>query len=900
MALYANIVEGKDDYTTTIRSNSNDYRDTKITTDSPHIYEASKLFDDQNDTTTGHGKSTAFNTTNGIMNHLSQPKINIISKRTNSAYSRKPQRLTTLEITTELSKEKRVTTMEPFMKYTSTVEMRKTKSIELHEITSSSTIDKPSILKNVSSSPSLTYSTNSMSKRNLTTTDVVDSWSSKSENITEPSTNVIPLNESPMTTASISEYSFNLTTASFTHEVESSTYDEIESSGSTENFEASGDTDSRSTKSKNIAQPISSVIPLYESPMTTASNSKYSFNLTTTSFMHEVESSTYDEIESSGEPENFTEIGVINSRSTKSENIPEPSTGVMPFNEIPMTTASILKNSVNFTKSSFTHEAESSTFDEIRISKLMTSPSITEKGTRFDATNSLNTIKLEISTTVQPTIARTTSYVPTKSEYMISNNRSTIQNDSQPDTDITTKFGSSESFNIHSTISATTRDSMTTTQEHHRISTEASKSLRASARLISSTENPIHEFTISTYEIFLEGGETDNESSPGVLLLFGFMVLVTSIGLIANLVALLTLLYSKQRFSTRPTRILLINQTFVDTFVCVLGILIFTHTDMSMTGNEPIDFFLCQALRSQAMFWIFVLLSVWNVVFIAFDRFQVINNTGSPRNVRIRRRKVVLMIMYIVSAILLVPACFQVRYDPVTGVCEEDLSFMENDNGDNGLLKFWIFYGYVWFFTMYIIPIGCLVAMYAEVVLELKRTQRTLGEILDKRSSHVLDTADRQVTQMAITIGIIFIISLSWDAFYCLLGFTGVTSYEFNSLLQTTGVFLATMDSCATPFIYLFTMSEFRAGVKETFFGNFMRCREIPCCFRYNSPNENNDRTDTPIPLIPIEPMDDPGIFLAINNPIFNSTSSNDTSSKYTTAKENNSGIENKSFDSNC
>ena len=153
---------------------------------------------------------------------------------------------------------------------------------------------------------------------------------------------------------------------------------------------------------------------------------------------------------------------------------------------------------------------------------------------------------------------------------------------------------------------------------------------------------------------------------------------------------------------------------------------------------------------------------------------------------------------------------------------------------------------------------------------------------------------------MAITIGVVFIISLSWDAFYCLLGFTGVTSYEFNSLFQTTGVFLATVHSCATPFIYVFTMSEFRAGVKETFFGNFMRCREIPCCFRYNSPNENTDRTDTPIPLNPIEPMDDPGIFLAINNPIFNLTSSNNTSSTYTTAKANNSGIENKSFDSNC
>ena len=261
----------------------------------------------------------------------------------------------------------------------------------------------------------------------------------------------------------------------------------------------------------------------------------------------------------------------------------------------------------------------------------------------------------------------------------------------------------------------------------------------------------------------------------------------------------------------------------------------------------------------------------------------------------------------IVSTILLVPACFQVRYDPDTGVCEEDLSYMENDNGDDAFLKFWIFYGYVWFFTMYIIPIGCLVVMYAEVVLELKRTQRTLGEILDKRSSHVLDTADRQVTQMAITIGIVFIISLSWDAFYCLLGFTGVTYYEFNSLLQTTGVFLATVDSCATPFIYVFTMSKFRDGVKETFFGNFMRCREISCWLRCDNTNENNERTDIPISLnhlgqcnAPVPEAKTELQRILEYQEIFNSTSSNSPSSRYATAKANNSGVENKSFDINC
>ena len=121
--------------------------------------------------------------------------------------------------------------------------------------------------------------------------------------------------------------------------------------------------------------------------------------------------------------------------------------------------------------------------------------------------------------------------------------------------------------------------------------------------------------------------------------------------------------------------------------------------------------------------------------------------------------------------------------------------------------------------------------MYGEIILYLRRNKQTLRELLDKRSSITLDTTDRQVTQMAITIAIVFILSLSWDAFYCLFGFTGLTPYEFNSTLQTTGVFLATIDSCATPFIYAFTMSKFRADLKATFFGDFTWCPNVLCCF---------------------------------------------------------------------
>ena len=416
------------------------------------------------------------------------------------------------------------------------------------------------------------------------------------------------------------------------------------------------------------------------------------------------------------------------------------------------------------------------------------------------------------------------------------------------------------------------------------------------------------------------GEEENDDTSPGELVLSGFKVFVTVIGLLANLATLLTLIVNKTTFSTRT---LLINQAFIDAIVCLLGLLIYTQSVNSMTNNNTINFLLCHVWQSQAMYWGAVLLSVWNVVMIALDRFQIINARGGPQMIRRRGRKISITIMYVASVFFQIPAYLQVQYDQNTGKCEDWMTISTNDDL---FVKFMIFYGYGWFFTMYIVPIGCLIGMYGEIILYLRRNKQTLRELLDKRSSITLDTTDRQVTQMAITIAIVFILSLSWDAFYCLFGFTGLTPYEFNSTLQTTGVFLATIDSCATPFIYAFTMSKFRADLKATFFGDFTWCPNVLCCFGNCkgpeiTPPDFLPRDSRNIPSM--EELDRIKEFFNPNNPDFSTESSRRATVRFQTntkmvqymnklkhknnsdesssqTKSNNSGVENRSFDSNC
>ena len=295
---------------------------------------------------------------------------------------------------------------------------------------------------------------------------------------------------------------------------------------------------------------------------------------------------------------------------------------------------------------------------------------------------------------------------------------------------------------------------------------------------------------------------------------------VTVIGLIGNLSTLLVLIKNKGMIP-KIGRILLIQQTFLDTIVCSMGIGIYTQPYMWMTGNVIIDLMLCQAWHGQALYWTFVLLSGWNVVLMAFDRFIVINHPLKHRVISIIDIGKIYVVLYLSGFIFLLPTYFFVTF--------ETKSEGSNACLDKPYIKyngFWKFYGVFWFIILYAIPVALLLVLYAKIKIRLNDSRRCVCQFDDSSSVESginairirnFERADRQMTKTSITIGIVFAISLGWDAFYCMLGFTKIINYEFNKPLQVTGVFLATLDSCCTPFIYLASMPVFREKMLDIF-----------------------------------------------------------------------------------
>lgn len=242
---------------------------------------------------------------------------------------------------------------------------------------------------------------------------------------------------------------------------------------------------------------------------------------------------------------------------------------------------------------------------------------------------------------------------------------------------------------------------------------------------------------------------------------------------------------------------------------------------MWLTGYSTFDLIVCQAWHGQALYWGTVLVSVWNKVLIAIERFIVINKVNDPRKYRVITGKDVMMIfatVYMLSFIFMLPAYFWVKYESTNNPpkCSDKKYYFEGKAFEN----FMKFYGVLWFFIVYAIPIGCVVALYRKMSTTLRKQKQGLRELIGPSDSMTitLDKANRQITRTAVAVTIAFMVSLSWDAFYCcIMGFSDDITYEFNKPLQVVGVFLATLHSCSTPFIYAATMPIFRRSLKKTF-----------------------------------------------------------------------------------
>ena len=121
-------------------------------------------------------------------------------------------------------------------------------------------------------------------------------------------------------------------------------------------------------------------------------------------------------------------------------------------------------------------------------------------------------------------------------------------------------------------------------------------------------------------------------------------------------------------------------------------------------------------------------------------------------------------------------------------------------------------YGLVWFFVACALPVMAYVFLYGNVVLTLYRRKNS-----NLNRSPVVDAARAAITKTAVTLTEICLFAIGFDAWYYVLGNTGVVQFEAGGEIYMVAVFLSVVNSCVNPFIYLFLTTPFLVMVFKTF-----------------------------------------------------------------------------------
>ena len=291
---------------------------------------------------------------------------------------------------------------------------------------------------------------------------------------------------------------------------------------------------------------------------------------------------------------------------------------------------------------------------------------------------------------------------------------------------------------------------------------------------------------------------------------------ISVLGFLANLVTLAILILYKKDFPD-VGRILLKNQAISDAFVCIMAIGLIIQTFRWTTGFKLFDFILCQVWHSQALFWGGVHLSIWNLVCIAVERFIKVSYPFKYLSIQQHHIYIACVAIYLSSVVFTIPCYFQSRYDFDAEKCSDQYYFL-TDSFDYLMAH----YGIFWFVMEYAIPTACFIVLYAKVLWDIRKHKKVMKEVrhLSKQKKNdkcTLTLADRQLTTTSIIVTTVFIITLGVESWRYFLGRIGIICYKKNMLQLIFGIFLASINSCANPFIYTMSLPIFRKCLKQFF-----------------------------------------------------------------------------------
>ena len=306
----------------------------------------------------------------------------------------------------------------------------------------------------------------------------------------------------------------------------------------------------------------------------------------------------------------------------------------------------------------------------------------------------------------------------------------------------------------------------------------------------------------------VNGTSSGEEKIPLWSRVFDLVQLASTLtGFLANVLTV-TLHVSPAGFS-RLILILFRHQSLVDSWVCAMASIVMLQPYNWLTGNRYFDLLVCHAWHGQAFYWGAVTLSTYNLVIISFERYMaVLHPFKHAKLADLTRKRLAFWFVFLYVLCLVITHGTYIQTRVEDGRCLNKYAF------DGRIIKEYFFAFVIFtYVTTYFLPAVIMASVYSIISrkLHVRRHDKNLGQ------SNIVERAGSQVTKTAITVTIIFIVSIGYDLHYYLLGHTGLAVYRLNTPYQKVGVFLSNLNSCANPFVYAILMPVFRLSMSRTF-----------------------------------------------------------------------------------
>ena len=212
-------------------------------------------------------------------------------------------------------------------------------------------------------------------------------------------------------------------------------------------------------------------------------------------------------------------------------------------------------------------------------------------------------------------------------------------------------------------------------------------------------------------------------------------------------------------------------------------------------------------LLFQAIYWILVFISAQNLICIATERYLAVCHPITFFKITKKRKKawfVVLGLYLYGFGLVLTPGILQMMVTP-SGQCM-------NSEMDTEWRKYYFgTYTVVWFVCFYLATVIVTCTLYCLIIKKLRdRNQK-------HQKSKKVQSASLQTTATVVAVTIFYIVFMSYDSIYYLLGFTGIVVYEHNSATQIPALFLVALNSAVNPVIYLVGLPQYRKTFRAIF-----------------------------------------------------------------------------------